>query len=189
MEKAQKLKSFSLIDTALVGMMAAFICVCSLITIPGPVPFTMQLFGVYCALGFLGGRNGTLSVVIYILLGLVGLPVFAGFKSGPGTLFGATGGYIFGFAVAGLVYWLLNSLLGEKLYFKFLSMLLSLLVCYATGTAWFVFIYSRNVEKIGVVSALWMCVIPFIIPDLIKISLALLVSSTAKTAVKKVKKD
>ena len=82
MEKAQKLKSFSLIDTALVGMMAAFICVCSLITIPGPVPFTMQLFGVYCALGFLGGRNGTLSVVIYILLGLVGLPVFAGFKSG-----------------------------------------------------------------------------------------------------------
>lgn len=89
-----------------VALMAALMAVCAWITIPvGPVPFTMQTFAVFAALGLLGGKRGTLAVVVYLLLGLVGLPVFAGFSSGAAALLGPTGGFLLGFLASALVYW------------------------------------------------------------------------------------
>ena len=84
-------------DMALTAMFAVLIAVCSWISIPLAVPITLQTFGVFCALAVLGGKRGFFAVLVYILLGAAGLPVFAGFKSGIGTLFGSTGGYIVGF--------------------------------------------------------------------------------------------
>ena len=80
-------------DMALCALFAALLAVCAWLVIPiGDVPFTLQTFGVFAALGLLGGKRGTIAIAVYLLLGAVGAPVFAGFKGGPGALFGATGG-------------------------------------------------------------------------------------------------
>ena len=81
-------------DLARAALFAALIAICSWISIPTAVPFTLQTFAVFLALGVLGGKLGTLSVAVYLLLGAVGLPVFAGFQGGLGALLGATGGYL-----------------------------------------------------------------------------------------------
>ena len=95
-----KTKISDLVYTA-VGI--ALICVCSWISIPMPVPFTLQTFAVPVVLLLLGGKRGTLATVIYVIMGAIGIPVFAGFTGGPGILFGSTGGYIIGFIFMGLV--------------------------------------------------------------------------------------
>jgi biotin transport system substrate-specific component len=163
-------------DAAMIAICAAFMAVCSWISIPAAVPFTMQTFGVFLAVGLLGGRNGTLAVVIYLLLGAVGLPVFSGFAGGIGHLFGATGGYIIGFVFSALFMWLMESLFGKSMKVLVLSMVVGLLICYAFGTAWFIIVYTKNTGPIGVLSALSMCVIPYIIPDAAKIMLATLLT-------------
>ena len=80
-----------------IAVFAVLIAICSWISIPTTVPFTLQTFAVFLAVGVLGGKRGSLSVLIYILLGAVGIPVFAGFSGGFGILLGQTGGYIVGF--------------------------------------------------------------------------------------------
>ena len=97
-----------------IALFAAIIAVCSWIQIPMTVPFTMQTFAVFCALATLGGKGGTISVLIYIVLGAVGVPVFAGFTGGVGILFGTTGGYIIGFLFTGLLYWLITHFLATS---------------------------------------------------------------------------
>ena len=95
---------FSTRDMAYIALMAVLLAVCSWISVPAPVPFTLQTFGVFCALGLLGGRRGSTAVLLYILLGAVGLPVFSGFQGGLGKLLGPTGGYILGFLLSALLY-------------------------------------------------------------------------------------
>ena len=164
--------------------MAVIIAVCSWISIPTTVPFTLQTFGVFMAVGLLGGKKGTISVLVYILLGAVGVPVFAGFSGGIGVLFGTTGGYIVGFLLSGLVYWAMTAAFGEKLPIMIIAMVIGLLVCYAFGTAWFMIVYAKNTEPIGLMTALGWCVFPFIIPDCIKIALAVVLTKQLKKYVK-----
>ena len=159
-------------DAAMIAVCAAVMAVCSWISIPAAVPFTMQTFGVFLAVGLLGGRNGTLAVVIYLLLGAAGLPVFSGFTGGIGHLFGATGGYIIGFVFSALLMWLMERFLGRSLKALVASMIAGLLVCYAFGTAWFMVVYARDSGSIGLITALSWCVFPYIIPDALKILLA-----------------
>ena len=104
------------LDMVYIAVFAVIIAVCSWISVPMVIPFTLQTFGVFCAVGLLGGKRGTLSVLIYVLLGAVGIPVFSGFSSGIGTLFGVTGGYIMGFIFTALVYWLITLVFGKKLW-------------------------------------------------------------------------
>jgi len=159
-------------DAAMIAVCAAVMAVCSWISIPAAVPFTMQTFGVFLAVGLLGGRNGTLAVLIYLLLGAAGLPVFSGFTGGIGHLFGVTGGYIIGFVFSALVMWLMESLMGRSFKTLIISMIAGLIVCYAFGTAWFIVVYTRDTGSIGVMAALTWCVFPYIIPDVLKIVLA-----------------
>ena len=159
---------------AYIAIFAGVMAVCSWISIPYIVPFTLQTFGVFLAVGVLGGKRGTLSVLIYILLGAIGLPVFAGFSGGIGSILGTTGGYIIGFLLSALVMWGMEAAFGKKLWVRALSMVSGLLVCYAFGTAWFMFMYARTSGAVGLGTVLGWCVIPFIIPDLVKIALALL---------------
>ena len=98
-------KQFTTKEMVLIAMFAAIMAVCSWITIPiGEIGITLQTFAVFCALGILGGRNGFFSVIVFILLGAIGLPVFSGFKGGIGALTGPTGGYILGFIFMALIY-------------------------------------------------------------------------------------
>ena len=186
------MRNSKLTDMILIGLFAALIAVCAQIQIPAAVPFTLQTFAIFLAVGLLGGKRGTVSVVIYILLGIVGLPVFAGFKGGIAALLGTTGGYIIGFIFSALLMWAMekpvSSLFGKetgadskknifrKMAGPAISMILGLIVCYIFGTAWFVIVYTNTKEPIGILTALGWCVFPFIIPDLIKIALALVLT-------------
>ena len=169
---------------AYIAMFAGIMAVCSWISIPTAVPFTLQTFAVFLAVGTLGGKRGSLAVLVYILLGAVGLPVFAGFTGGIGALLGKTGGYIVGFLFTALVMWGMETLLGKKTWVLAVSMVIGLFVCYAIGTVWFMIVYAQNAGQIGLVTVLGFCVIPFIIPDLVKIALALLVSKRLAKAVR-----
>ncbi|MGM9601111.1 MAG: biotin transporter BioY [Faecousia sp.] len=166
-------QNFRTVDLVYIALGAVLIAVCSWISIPTTVPFTMQTFAVFFVLSALGGKRGTVAIVVYVLLGAVGIPVFAQFTSGIGILLGNTGGYIVGFVFMGLVYWLIVHFLGKKLWVEILAMVIGLAVCYAFGTAWFMVVYTRANEAVGLATVLAWCVIPFIIPDLMKLGLAL----------------
>ena len=163
-------------DMVYIAVFAVLIAICSWISIPTTVPFTLQTFAVFLAVGVLGGKRGSLSVLIYILLGAIGIPVFAGFSGGFGILLGSTGGYIIGFLFSALLMWGMEALLGKKTWVLGLSMVLGLIVCYAIGTVWFMVVYTKNSGPVELAAVLSWCVIPFIIPDLIKIALALVLS-------------
>lgn len=178
------MKNNTVKNMALCGLFAAVIAVCSWISIPTTVPFTLQTFAIFCTLGLIGGKRGTVSVLLYIILGAFGLPVFAGFSGGIGVLLGTTGGYIIGFLFTALIYWGMTSLLGEKLPAVIAAMALGLIVCYAFGTAWFIFVYSKNTEPVGIMTALGWCVFPFIIPDVLKIALSVVISRRLSSYVK-----
>ena len=166
------MSSSSIRSLCQIALFAAIIAVCSQIQIPLTVPFTMQTFAVFSALAILSGKNGTISILIYIALGAIGIPVFAGFSGGIGVLFGTTGGYILGFLFSGLLYWLITRFLGTKLPVMIAAMALGLIVCYAFGTVWFIQVYTSKVESIGLMAALgW-----FILPDCVKIALAILIA-------------
>lgn len=162
-------------DMVYIAIFAVLIAICSWISIPTTVPFTLQTFAVFLAVGVLGGKRGTLSILIYLLLGAIGVPVFAGFTGGIGIVLGTTGGYIIGFLFSGLIMWAMEQLLGKKTWVLALSMVLGLLVCYAFGTAWFMVVYAKQAGAVGLLTALGWCVFPFIIPDIIKIVLALVI--------------
>lgn len=164
-------------DMCYISLMAVMIAVCSWISLPlGAVPITFQTFGAAAALTILGGRRGTLSIAVYVVLGLIGIPVFAGFKGGAAVLFGMTGGYIFGFLLMGLCYTLLTRFISDELPVRCAALGLGLLLCYAFGTIWFMVLYTRTKGQISVLSALGMCVFPFIIPDIIKLAVAVLLA-------------
>lgn len=164
----------------LIALFAALMAVCSWITIPTVVPFTLQTFAVFLAVGLLGGKRGTLSVLVYILLGAVGLPVFSGFSGGIGRLLGNTGGYIIGFLASSLIVWLITRIFGGGTVVLSLSMLAGLLICYAFGTAWFMVVYTQANGAASIGTVLSWCVVPFIIPDLVKIALAVVLTSRLK---------
>lgn len=172
------------VDMAYIAMFAVVMAVCAWISIPAAVPFTLQTLGVFLAVGMLGGKRGTLAVLIYLLLGAVGMPVFAGFNGGLGYMLGSTGGYIVGFLLSALTMWGFEAALGRKSWVLAVSMVLGLAVCYAFGTAWFMVVYARNTGAIGLMTALGWCVIPYIVPDLVKIALALLLQKLLSAAIR-----
>lgn len=167
-------------DMAYIGTFTVLITICSWISIPTAIPFTLQTFAVFLAVAVLGGRRGTLSVVVYVLLGAAGVPVFAEFTGGIGIILRNTGGYIIGFIFTALVMWMMESIFGRRLWVQIISMVLGLFACYAVGTAWFMFIYMRDTGAIGLSTVLGWCVVPFIIPDGIKIALAITLSNTLR---------
>ena len=218
---------FSTLDLAYIAVGAALIAICSWISIPMAVPFTLQTFAVFAILLLLGGKRGTMSILTYVLMGAIGLPVFSGFTGGVGVLLGKTGGYILGFIFTGIIFLLLtmnhkgrpasaksiasaasvtsaspasaasgkntasaaaapsaSSASSGKSTFsrngafliELLALVLGLLVCYAFGTGWFIYIYMRDTGSVGLMTVLSWCVFPFIVPDLVKMSLAVIVA-------------
>lgn len=162
-------------DLSYMALMTALLVLCAWLVLPlGPVTFTLQTFGLFAALGILGGKRGTVTVLVYLALGLVGLPVFSGFSGGPAGFMTPTGGYLLGFLAAALLYWGLTA----KGIPQAPAMALGLLACYALGTLWFYLLYGGNLWGI-----LTLCVFPYIIPDLLKISLALVVTRRVSRAI------
>ena len=154
----------------------ALITVCAWVTIPVfAIPFTLQTFAVAFVGALLGWKKGTAAVAVYILMGLVGVPVFSGFQSGVVALAGPTGGYIVGFVFLALFPALANLLpvtkTAKRCAISYLFMIIGLAVCYAFGTAWFVVMYDCSVGY-----ALMLCVVPYLAADFIKLAVAALLS-------------
>ena len=166
-------------DLVYIAICTSLICICSWITIPGTIPFTLQTFAIFITLGLLGPKKGTISILIYISLGIIGLRVFSYFNSGIGVILGPTGGYILGFIFAGLLYGLLSSFIKNENLLNILGFISGLIICYLIGTIWFYYVYSAN-NSISLVSVLLMCVVPFIAPDILKILLAIFVVKNVK---------
>lgn len=165
-------RSGSLRLPILAALMAALTAVCAQIQIPLPlVPINLALFAVHLCGALLGARYGALSMGVYALLGAVGVPVFAGFTSGPGILFGMTGGYILGYILCALLVGLLTRKLGFTMKRLCASMLAGVIVCYAFGTAWFMAVTGTNLA-----ASMSYCVLPFLPGDAVKIVLAALLA-------------
>ena len=158
------------LDLTYIALFAVLMAVCAWVTVPMTVPFTMQTFAVFTALAALGGRRGFYAVAAYLLLGLAGLPVFSGFQS-TGALLGPTGGYLVGFLAAALVYWLVTGRFGESMAVTVAASVLVMVTYYVFGTIWFMIVYAQTTGPVGLASALGWCVIPFIVPDLVKLGL------------------
>lgn len=174
--KNNNIKTYSL-----AALFSALLCISAWICVPSPIPFTMQTLTVAVAGAVLGRKNGTLAVLIYLLLGILGLPVFAGFKAGIGVLLGPTGGFTLGFlafsAISGAIcknktgFW---EIVG--------GMLAGLFACYVIGSFWYYLIYLKGSE--GIFAVISACVLPFIIPDIAKILLGAVLVKKLKKHIK-----
>lgn len=150
------------------ALFAALLILCAWISVPmGDTAITLQTLGIALALWLLGGKLGAGAIFVYLLLGAVGLPVFSGFQGGAGALLGATGGYIMGFLLWALAYWLVTALFPQK---RVLAMALGLFICYGFGTVWFSQVYLQGSAGLGFV--LLKCVVPYLIPDAVKLTAA-----------------
>ena len=160
-----------------IALFVAFMPICAWITIPGVIPFTLQIFAVFLALDLLGGKKGTLAILLYLFLGGIGLPVFHGFRGGFSVFFEATGGYLLGFIILGLTHTALTAFLPEKKVFRYLASILGLMTCYLFGSFWFYRLYLSAGTPLSYSSVLQISVIPFLIPDLCKLFLAVSLSN------------
>ncbi len=175
MEKTTTASHQHLVDLVYCALFAALIAICSWISIPTTIPFTLQTFAVCVTTALLGTKRGLTTVLVYILLGLVGMPVFAGFTGGIGILAGVTGGYIVGFLFTALAVGIITAKLGKSVPVLAVAMVIGILLCYVFGTAWFMVVYAQSTGPVGLMSALSWCVFPYLLPDAAKIVAAILV--------------
>ena len=165
------------------ALFTALLAVCSQIQIPLPrIPINLALFSVYLAGIILGPAAGSVSVIVYVLLGMAGIPVFAGFKSGIAAITGPTGGYIVGYIFAAFVTGMIVKLAGDKIYLLVIASLAGMIVCYALGTAWFM--YSM---KVNFISAFTVCILPFLPGDAVKIVFAAVIGNRLRRLIPEVK--
>ena len=158
-------------DLTRIAFLTAIIIICSYITIPFAVPFTLQTLGVFLSVLVLGKNKGSFAVLIYLLIGIIGVPVFSGMKGGIGVLLSPTGGYLTGFLACAYI----TGIIYEKTNKPFLSCISGLMVLYTAGTVWFYI-----VNPVSFVSIIATCILPFIIPDVLKIALAVYIKKVVR---------
>lgn len=166
-----KESKWSALQLAVVGLMTAVTCILGPLTLPlpfSPVPISFVNLAIYFAVYILGAKKGTVSYIIYLLIGLAGVPVFSAFTSGPGKLLGPTGGYLIGFIFMAVICGLFIDRFPSRLLIHFAGMVLGTAVCYLFGTFWLSFQASTSFS-----AALAAGVLPFIPGDLVKIVIAL----------------
>lgn len=167
-------KTFSVQKMAIIALMTAVLCILAPISIPvfiSPVPISLGVLAVYLTAYVLSPLDATISVIIFILLGTFGLPVFSEYSGGLSKLVGPTGGYIIGFLFT--VY--ISSLfihMKKGIIFDVIGMITGLALCYILGTIWFSYQQGK-----GFIASLLLCVVPFLIGDAIKIIVAVILGT------------
>ena len=156
-----------------------FACIISIlaqirIDLPSVVPITLQTLGIYIVACTLKPKHALISVIVYLLMGVIGLPVFTGFNGGLSTIIGPTGGYLVGFIFMTLAISLLNNKHDNNII-KVFSMLVGTIICYLIGTVWFVYLTNNSF-----ILAINLCVLPFIPGDIIKMTIACTLSTKLK---------
>ncbi len=163
----------SIRNQARIALFAALIAVCAWITVPFAVPFTLQTFAIFLCVLTLGGKRGTVAILIYIALGAAGAPVFSGFRGGVGVLVGATGGYIWGFALIGACGIISDIAREGDARARLIAVAIGALSCDVLGALWYALAFS---EGSSFISAFCMYSLPFMPLDLIKLVLAHIVA-------------
>lgn len=167
--KMKKIKTSDIVKCA-VG--AAMICVTAPLAIyTGTIPVSLSLFAICLAAGVLGKYRGTVAVFVYVLLGSVGMPVFSFFTGGFQRILSPTGGYIMGYLPGAFIAGVIIDIAKDKFFIYPVGMICGTVICYITGTLWYCF-YA----KCGVVTALSVCVVPFVLFDVVKIAAASIVA-------------
>ena len=178
-----KKNKFRTKNLTLVALMTAMLCIISPFAIPtvfSPVPITFCTLGIYLSVFILGMKRGTLSCLLYILLGLVGLPVFSGFSGGAGKLFGPTGGYIMGYILLCLIAGTFVDRCSNKWYIVLFGMLSGTIVCYLFGTTWLA--YQMQLDFF---SAAALGVLPYIPAELTIMIMVLFIGMPIRKALSK----
>ena len=172
-------KKVNVKDMTVIALVTAVICIIAPFSIPiaiSPIPITLALFALFLAgIDDLGKWKGVVCTVIYLLLGMVGLPVFNGFSGGVQKLVGPTGGYLIGYLFLVFFTGLFVEKFPNKIPMYFVGGIIGIIVCYAFGTVWFVLQY-----KVGFLEALTMCVFPYIPMDLVKLVAAVIIGSQVR---------
>ena len=182
-------KKLSIYQMAGCGIFAAIMCVLAPIAIPvGPIPITLGVFVVMLSGIVLGWKLAGTSILVYVMLGFVGLPVFSGGKGGPGVLVGPTGGYIWSFILMALWIGFWSQKIKGKPTWQRINLGLvavsSLLICYFFGTLQFSMVCDLSWNR-----SLALCVYPFVIPDLGKAVAAALIGYEIRKRLKKVEQS
>lgn len=171
-------------NMVLIALMAAIICILAPMSVPlgfTPVPITLGLFAIFLTAYVLPPTQATVCYLVYLLLGMVGLPVFSGYSSGLSRIVGPTGGYLVGFIAT---MWISSYFIHkhpQKIWVHVMAMVVGVLACYTLGTIWF------SAQKgIGLVEAIFLCVVPFMIGDAIKIAVATVVGREIVKRVEKI---
>ena len=168
--KDQKLTTYQMAVTA---VMAAVLCVLGPLTVPiGAVPISLANFVICLSAWLLGPKFGTLSVAIYLVLGLVGIPVFSGYGAGLAKVAGPTGGYLVGYLLLAFIGGLFIEKSKGQPVVSAVGLILGDAACYVLGTAWFVFQMKCELGY-----ALAVCVYPFLLLDLAKIVVSCVVGA------------
>lgn len=164
----------------MIALIAAVYCIISPMVIPiGPVPISFSNLVIYLSLYLVGGRMATISCLVYILMGLVGLPVFSGYSGGIGKLLGPTGGYIIGFLPMAMIAGMIVDRFSSPII-HFFGICSATLIVYILGTIWFCVVMDTVF-----VAALGVCVFPFIPGDIVKIAIAVIIGPALKKRLKK----
>ena len=162
----------------LIGLMTAITCILPF----SPVPISLTNLVIFISVFILGMKDATISFLIYLLLGAVGLPVFASFHAGLSVLAGPTGGYLIGFIFLALIQGFAMKYFDRKLIPTIIGMLIGMAVCYIFGTVWLAKLMSLSFKE-----GLFMGVIPYLPGDAVKIIIAVIVGPKLYAATKKVR--
>ena len=178
----QKIKTKQMV---LIALMTSVTCVLGPLSIPlpfSPVPISLTNFAIFLAIFVLGMKNGTISFIIYLLLGAVGVPVFSSFRGGFQVLAGPTGGYLIGFIFLALIMGFALDHFDRKLVPTIIGMIIGMVVCYAFGTVWLAKLLSLSFKE-----GLMMGVIPYLAGDVAKIIIAAIVGPKLYGATQKIR--
>ena len=179
--QAEKTKKITMI-----GLMTAVTCILGPLSLPlpfSPVPITLPNFAVFLSIYILGMKYGTISLLIYLALGTIGLPVFSSFSGGLGKLAGPTGGYLFGFIFLALIHGFFMLRFHKKTFASIIGMTLGMIACYLFGTIWLALHMSLTFK-----AALMIGVIPYLPGDAVKIALAAIIGPKLSSAIQKTQK-
>ena len=162
-------------DITNIAICASIMVVSSWLTIPFYIPFTLQTLAILIITSVLTLKTAFLSILLYILIGLAGIPVFSGFGAGLSAIAGPTGGFLLSFLMFPFIMKLFSYIHSKIFWLKVLSMSVCIAVCYICGALWYAFIYGASNDP-SIIGVLSVCVFPFILPDAIKILLAAVIS-------------
>lgn len=173
-------------DMTEIAMFVVILILCSWISIPTVIPFTLQTFAIFLAICILGGKKTTIIVFVYLLMGCIGIPVFSGFCGGIGCLVGNTGGFLIGFLFSTVAIWGIERLTEIRPWIQWLQMITCICICYLFGVLWYLHIIQIRLSLQAIIPIVSVYVVPYIIPDIVKMCVAYIVSKRLKKVIRNI---